>query len=73
SRWGSCSDRKNLNFNWKLIMAPIEIIDYVVVHEMCHLKQMNHSSKFWNLVAEKMPDYKELRKWLKDNRYLLTY
>lgn len=71
SRWGSCSTQKNLNFNWKLVMAPIEIIDYVVVHEMCHLKQMNHSAKFWNLVAERMPNYKEMRKWLKENSFLL--
>ncbi len=71
SRWGSCSGKKNLNFNWKLVMAPIEIIDYVVVHEMCHLKQMNHSAKFWNLVAEKIPNHKDMRKWLKENSFLL--
>lgn len=71
TRWGSCSGKKNLNFNWKLIMAPIEIIDYVVVHEMCHLKQMNHSKKFWELVAERMPRYKILRKWLRENSFLL--
>ena len=71
TRWGSCSSTKNLNFNWRLIMAPIEVIDYVVIHEMCHLKQMNHSSKFWNLVAEQVPNYKELKKWLKENHYLL--
>ena len=71
SRWGSCSGKKNLNFNWKLVMAPIEVIDYVVVHEMCHLSQMNHSAKFWNLVAEKIPNYKDIRKWLKDNQFLL--
>ena len=72
TRWGSCSSAKNLNFNWRLIMAPIEIIDYVVVHELCHLKHMNHSAAFWGLVAERMPQYKELRKWLKDNHYLLS-
>jgi predicted metal-dependent hydrolase len=71
SRWGSCSRDKNLNFNWRLIMAPIEVIDYVVVHEMCHLGQMNHSKNFWNLVAETIPDYKVFRKWLRENQYLL--
>ncbi|MBN2086908.1 M48 family metallopeptidase [Candidatus Peregrinibacteria bacterium] len=72
SRWGSCSGKKNLNFNWKLIMAPIEIIDYVVVHEMCHLKQMNHSAKFWNLVSLKIPYHNDAKKWLKENNYLLS-
>lgn len=72
TRWGSCSSAKNLNFNWRLIMAPIEIIDYVVVHELCHLKHMNHSPAFWKLVAETIPSYKECRKWLKDNHYLLS-
>jgi len=73
TRWGSCSSDKNLNFNWRLIMAPIEIIDYVVVHELCHLKNMNHSAAFWRLVAEAVPDYKERRKWLKENNMLLSY
>jgi hypothetical protein len=73
SRWGSCSRLRNLNFNWRLIMAPIEVIDYVVVHELCHLKEMNHSSRFWALVAQSLPDHKKTRKWLKENHYLLTY
>jgi len=73
TRWGSCSSAKNLNFNYRLMMAPIEIIDYVVVHEMCHLKYMNHSAAFWKFVAEKMPNHKELRKWLKENNYLLSF
>ena len=72
SRWGSCSHKGNLNFNWRLIMAPIEVIDYVVVHEMCHLKEMNHSSRFWKLVEETQPDYKKTRKWLKENDGLLA-
>jgi len=71
SRWGSCTSRGNLNFNWRLIMAPIEVIDYVIVHELCHLKQMNHSKNFWNLVAEMVPKYKVYRKWLRENQYLL--
>jgi len=72
TRWGSCSRLKNLNFNWRLIMAPIEIIDYVVVHELCHLKEMNHSHRYWILVAQIFPNYKGSRKWLKENHYLLT-
>ena len=73
SRWGSCSRLRNLNFNWRLIMAPIEVIDYVVVHELCHLKEMNHSSRFWALVSQVMPEHKKYRKWLKDNHYMLMY
>ncbi|QQR83812.1 M48 family metallopeptidase [Candidatus Peregrinibacteria bacterium] len=71
SRWGSCSAQKNLNFNWRLIMAPIEVIDYVVVHELCHLRQMNHSARFWALVADQIHDYKHRRTWLKTHSYLL--
>ena len=72
TRWGSCSSKKNLNFNWRLILAPQEILDYVVAHELCHLKYMNHSKSFWNMVEEQIPDYKKRRKWLKDNHYLLS-
>ena len=67
TRWGSCSQKGNLNFNWKLVMAPTYIVDYVVVHELCHLIQMNHSKEFWQQVGRQIPDYKERRKWLKEN------
>lgn len=67
TRWGSCSSRRNINYNWRLIMAPLSILDYVVVHELCHLEHMNHSKEFWNLVKEITPDYKEKREWLKNN------
>ena len=65
SRWGSCSQKGNVNFNWKLIMAPPQALDYVVVHELCHLYEFNHSPRFWQLVARQMPDYEVWKKWLK--------
>ncbi len=65
SKWGSCSSKGNLNFNWKLLLFPIKILDYVVIHEVCHLKEMNHSSDFWDLVLIECPDYKNCRKWLR--------
>jgi len=71
TRWGSCSQKGNLNFNWKLVMAPTYIADYVVVHELCHLRQMNHSKEFWQLVESQIPDYKERRNWLKKNGVIL--
>ena len=67
SRWGSCSGKGNLNFNCLLMKAPDEVIDYVVVHELCHRKQMNHSPRFWAEVERILPDYKERRAWLKKN------
>ncbi len=69
SRWGSCSWKKNLNFNWRLIMAPEPVLDYVVIHELCHLKEMSHSKSFWNLVSRFCPRWHELRHWL-DNHYI---
>ena len=67
SRWGSCSAKGNLNFNIGLLLAPPEVLDYVVVHELCHRKEMNHSPKFWAEVSKLIPDYKQHEKWLKDN------
>lgn len=67
SRWGSCSDRGNLNFNWKLMLAPPEALEYVVIHELCHLIEFNHSAKFWRLVGSRMPEYELPKKWLKQN------
>lgn len=66
TRWGSCSSKGNLNFNCLLMLAPPEVLDYVVVHELCHRKQMNHSKAFWLEVEKVLPDYKEARKWLKE-------
>ncbi len=68
-RWGSCSIRKNLNFNYRIVFLSLELADYIVVHELCHLKEMNHSRKFWNLVEKIFPDYKEKRKKLYKIRY----
>jgi predicted metal-dependent hydrolase len=65
SRWGSCSSKGNLNFNWKLIMAPECVLDYVVIHELCHLIEFNHSPRFWQCVYAQMPDYEAWKKWLK--------
>ena len=67
SRWGSCSAKGNLNFNWKLIMAPPPALDYVVIHELCHLHEFNHSPRFWALVERQMPDYEVWKKWLKQH------
>lgn len=68
TRWGSCSSKGNLNFNCQLMLMPDEIIDYVVVHELCHRKQMNHSKAFWDEVEKIMPDYKKRREYLKQCR-----
>lgn len=65
TRWGSCSRKGNLNFNCLLMLAPASIIDYVVIHELCHRKEMNHSQRFWNEIQKVCPEYREYEKWLK--------
>jgi predicted metal-dependent hydrolase len=72
TRWGSCSTTGTLSFTWRLVMAPPEVIDYVVVHELVHTQVRNHSSKFWRRVAEIMPAYKNHVSWLKKNGRFLT-
>jgi predicted metal-dependent hydrolase len=67
TRWGSCSATGSLNFSWRLIKAPLEVLDYVVVHELVHTVHHNHSAKFWNRVRTIMPDYREKQKWLRKN------
>jgi len=67
SRWGSCSVKNNLNFSWRIIFAPIEVYEYVIAHEVAHLKEHNHSAKFWKQVEAFTPHYKESDKWLRDN------
>lgn len=67
TRWGSCSGKGNLNFNWKLILMPPEILDYVVVHELAHRREMNHSRAFYRIVAGVLPDYRMRERWLREH------
>ena len=71
--WGSCSSKNNINLNYLLIMAPMKVIDYVIVHELVHTIHKNHSAKFWQKVETIMPNYKDARNWLKENGYRLRY
>ena len=71
TRWGSCSAAGNLNFNCLLLLAPPEVLEYVVIHELCHRKQMNHSKAFWALVEACCPGYRDHRKWLRQNGHSL--
>jgi predicted metal-dependent hydrolase len=72
-RWGSCTRNGTLNLNWRIIMAPSSIIDYVVAHELCHLKIHNHSSDFWQFLGAILPDYQKLREWLRNNGQHLDF
>ncbi len=67
TRWGSCSSRGTLSFNWRLALAPHEVLDYVVVHELCHLREANHSRSFWSLVETRRPAWREQRRWLREH------
>jgi predicted metal-dependent hydrolase len=72
-RWGSCTGSNRLLFNWRCIMAPAPVLDYVVIHEMCHMVHKNHSPLFWNMVASILPDYKSSREWLRVNGIRMAY
>jgi len=71
SRWGSCSRDNRLSFSWRIIMASLTIIDYVLIHELVHIREKNHSSKFWNYLESVLPDYRNRRRWLRENGHLL--
>jgi len=74
SRWGSCSSSGALSFNWRLVLAPHDVLDYVVVHEVCHLAEHNHGAGFWRLVEQRRPGYRESKQWLDDHGWeLLAY
>jgi predicted metal-dependent hydrolase len=70
--WGSCTAKDAINLNWRLILAPPPVFEYVVVHELCHLRVRNHQAPFWRLVGEVLPGFEAPRRWLKDNGHLLT-
>ena len=65
-RWASCTPKNNLNFNWRIIKGPMYVVDYLIVHELAHLLEPNHTQKFWNIIAVQIPDYEKPKKWLKD-------
>lgn len=67
NKWGSCTPDNKLNFHWKIILAPVSVIEYIIIHELCHIKEKNHSPKFWDLVARYMPKYENHKEWLKRN------
>jgi predicted metal-dependent hydrolase len=69
--WGSCSDQGNINLNWRLIMAPRFVSDYILFHEMCHLKYLNHSRRYWSLVSDICPDYQKAENWIREYGFLL--
>jgi len=71
TKWGTCSSGKNLSFNWRLILCPIHVQDYLIIHELSHLYEMNHSAKFWQKVAELCPEYSNAKKWLKEHEAFL--
>ena len=72
TRWGSCSQKGNLNFNYKIVLLPAEMADYIIVHELCHLGQLNHSAKFWQLVAKTVPNYSQIRNDLRQHRLVVN-
>ncbi len=72
-RWGSCSRDNRLSFSWRMIMAPLTIIDYILIHELAHIKEKNHSRRFWRYLESILPDYRKQRLWLKENGHRLRF
>ena len=70
-RWGSCTPKNNINFSWRLIKAPVNVIEYIIVHELTHLIESNHTAKFWNIVSVQLPYYQKAKEWLKENGSIL--
>jgi len=64
-RWGSCTTKNNINFNWRILKAPMQVVDYIIVHELAHFRESNHTSEFWNIVAVQLPEYEKAKQWLK--------
>ena len=74
SRWGSCSSRRGLSFNWRLVLAPHDVLDYVVVHEVCHLRELHHGPAFWQLLEQRRPGYRDSKRWLDEHGWeILAY
>ena len=73
SIWGSCSGKNNLNFNWRILLLTPEVADYLIVHELAHLIQLNHSSKFWKIVETYLPNYRNLKREIKEKNYFLKF
>mgnify|MGYP000058217295 CR=1 FL=1 len=73
TKWGSCSGKDNINLNWRLLLGPEKILDYVIAHEVTHLKYRHHSKKFWDQVEEMIPDYRDRKRWLEEKSYLLEF
>ncbi|WP_195263068.1 SprT family zinc-dependent metalloprotease [Clostridium sp. 1001275B_160808_H3] len=71
SLWGSCNSKREIRLNWRLVLMPQFVMDYIIIHELCHIKQMNHSKEFWKLVESYYPNYKESKDWLKENGAML--
>jgi predicted metal-dependent hydrolase len=73
SKWGSCNSKKTISYDWRIIMAPLEVIHYLIIHELCHIKHLNHSNDFWKTVEKYMANYKLQKKWLKSNSSKLIF
>lgn len=73
TRWGACNSQRKLHFSWRLMMAPLDKIDYVIAHEVAHLQELNHSKRFWDKLESLMPDYKVHQQWFHDNQYLMSF